>query len=231
MNPKEYVRIMAQHLSSHAITNPADVLASCEKHLTANPDNVLALWRRAYTLLFLGREAEAQRDLDHAGNAGFVALTFAGLSTLAQKAWFPSVLLFSVLADFLSGFLSRLLWGFVLRFFRSQETQTVSFAFLARDWPRCFPGLGSVAVGGAGSRSGPRKQNARAAVDATARAAPPGSYLPWDNSSISRRPVSASFRSGFACERSVAKHSFRFDTTSGIAPIPPVVSSSAAGKR
>jgi hypothetical protein len=165
------------------------------------------------------------------GNAGFVALTFAALSTLARMALFPSVFLFSVLADRLSGFLASLLLRFVVSFLRAQETQTVSFHFLARDWRRCFSGLVSRVVGGAGSRSGPRKQNARAAVDATARAAPPESYLPWDNSSITRRTVAASFRSGFACGRTVAGRSFRFDTTSGIAPIPPVVNSSAAGRR
>lgn len=64
LGPTECCRALVQVFVWQAARDADAVLADCDRHLRANPDDFLSLGRRAYTLLLLGRDEEAQRDLD-----------------------------------------------------------------------------------------------------------------------------------------------------------------------
>lgn len=69
LNPDQAAREIIRKLADDLNQNDRAVLVNCERHLRANRADRLSLARRGLTLLLLGRDAEATRDL-----ANFVQL-------------------------------------------------------------------------------------------------------------------------------------------------------------
>jgi tetratricopeptide (TPR) repeat protein len=63
INPTQSARLTARILVSLARENSEGIFKDCARHLNENPNDCIAYGWRGWTLLYLGREEEAQRDL------------------------------------------------------------------------------------------------------------------------------------------------------------------------
>lgn len=66
MNPQGYAETLGGRIWSRALANGEAILLDCGRHLTRNSKDYAAHVRRGLTLLSLGRDEEAQADLDQA---------------------------------------------------------------------------------------------------------------------------------------------------------------------